>query len=93
MKTKSTIAILAAVLLGSTFAFADSGVPKTYPLKKIPRLRRGARRARQASESYFGRHQRVSVLQILREGLQQGAREVHQDGQRRGTKKVTANFV
>jgi len=34
MKTKSTIAILAAVLLGSTFAFADSDVPKTYPLTK-----------------------------------------------------------
>ena len=38
MKTKSTIAILAAVLLGSTFAIADSatpkGVPKDYPLKK-----------------------------------------------------------
>ena len=34
MKTKSTIAILTAVLLGSTFAFADSNVPKTYPLKK-----------------------------------------------------------
>jgi hypothetical protein len=38
MKTKSTIAILTAVLLGSTFAFADSatpkGVPKDYPLKK-----------------------------------------------------------
>ena len=38
MKTKSTIAILTAVLLGSTFAFADSatpkGLPKDYPLKK-----------------------------------------------------------
>jgi YHS domain-containing protein len=38
MKTKSTIAILTAVLLGSTFAFADSatpkGAPKDYPLKK-----------------------------------------------------------
>ena len=38
MKSKSTIAILSAVLLGSTFAFADSaqpkGVPKDYPLKK-----------------------------------------------------------
>ena len=38
MKTKSTIAILTAVFLGSTFAFADSatpkGVPKDYPLKK-----------------------------------------------------------
>lgn len=38
MKTKSTIAILAAVLLGSTFAIADSatpkGVPKDYPVKK-----------------------------------------------------------
>jgi YHS domain-containing protein len=39
MKTKSTIAILAAVLLGSTFAFADpgpAGVPKDYPLKTCP---------------------------------------------------------
>ncbi len=40
MKTKSTIAILAAVLLGSTFAIADSsvpkGVPKNYPLTKCP---------------------------------------------------------
>jgi len=34
MKIKSNIATLTAVLLGSTFAFADSGVPKTYPLKK-----------------------------------------------------------
>ena len=38
MKTKFNIAILAAVLLGSTIAFADSatpkGVPKDYPLKK-----------------------------------------------------------
>jgi YHS domain-containing protein len=38
MKTKSTIAIVTAVLLGSAFAFADSaipkGVPKDYPLKK-----------------------------------------------------------
>ena len=38
MKNKSTIAILAALLLGSAFAFADSttpkGVPKNYPLKK-----------------------------------------------------------
>ena len=38
MNTTSTIAILTAVLLGSTFAFADSavptGVPKDYPLKK-----------------------------------------------------------
>ena len=38
MKTKSTIAILTAALLGGSFAFADSalpkGVPKEYPLKK-----------------------------------------------------------
>ena len=38
MKTKSTIAILTAVLLGSTFAFAGSATPKSvskdYPLKK-----------------------------------------------------------
>jgi len=34
MKNKSAIAILAASLRGRTFAFADSGVPKTYPLKK-----------------------------------------------------------
>ncbi len=37
-KIKSTITILAAILLGGTFAFADSatpkGVPKDYPLKK-----------------------------------------------------------
>jgi len=31
MKSKSTIAILAAVLLGSTFAFADSAQPKGVP--------------------------------------------------------------
>lgn len=39
MKTKSTIAILTAVLLGSTFAFAGpgpAGVPKDYPLTKCP---------------------------------------------------------
>ena len=34
MKNRSTIAILTALLLGATFAFADSSVPKTYPLKK-----------------------------------------------------------
>ncbi len=34
MKSKSTIAILAALLLGGTFAIADSGVPKSYPLTK-----------------------------------------------------------
>ena len=37
MKTKSTIAILAAAFLGSTLAFAGpgpAGVPKDYPLKK-----------------------------------------------------------
>lgn len=36
MKIKSTIAILIAALMGSTFALADAapGVPKTYPLKK-----------------------------------------------------------
>ena len=38
MKIRSTIALLTAVLLGSTIAFADSampkGVPKDYPLKK-----------------------------------------------------------
>lgn len=38
MKTKSTIAILAALLMGGTFTFAASGpakgVPKDYPLKK-----------------------------------------------------------
>ena len=33
MKTKPTIAILTAVFLGGTFAFADSTVPKSYPLK------------------------------------------------------------
>src|SRR4029077_10110680 len=32
MKTKSITSILAAVLLGSMFALADSGVPKSYPL-------------------------------------------------------------
>ena len=36
MKTKSISSILAAVFLGSMFAFADSGVPKTYPLTKCP---------------------------------------------------------
>jgi len=40
MKTKSTISILTAVLLGSTFAIAESstpkGVPKDYPLTKCP---------------------------------------------------------
>jgi YHS domain-containing protein len=34
MNNESTIPILAASLFGATFAFADSGVPKTYPLKK-----------------------------------------------------------
>ncbi len=34
MKTKSITSILAAVLLGSMFAIADSGVPKNYPLTK-----------------------------------------------------------
>jgi YHS domain-containing protein len=36
MNSKSTIAILIAALMGSTFAFADAapGVPKDYPLKK-----------------------------------------------------------
>jgi hypothetical protein len=34
MKNKSTIAILAALLLAGSFAFADSAVPKDYPLKK-----------------------------------------------------------
>ena len=38
MNLKSTTAILTAVLLAGTFAFADSsalkGVPKDYPLKK-----------------------------------------------------------
>jgi len=36
MNIKSTIAILIAALMGSTFAFADAapGVPKSYPLKK-----------------------------------------------------------
>jgi len=34
MKTKSIIAIIAATLLGGTFAFAGSGVPKDYPLTK-----------------------------------------------------------
>jgi YHS domain-containing protein len=34
MNSKSTIAFLAAVILGGSFAFADSSIPKTYPLKK-----------------------------------------------------------
>ena len=34
MKNNSAIAILAAVFLGSTFALADSSVPKSYPLSK-----------------------------------------------------------
>jgi hypothetical protein len=40
MNYKSTIAMLTAVLVGSTFAFADTampkGVPKVYPLKTCP---------------------------------------------------------
>ena len=36
MKNKSIIAIIAAALLGGTFAFAAAGVPKDYPLKKCP---------------------------------------------------------
>ena len=36
MKTKSTTAILAALLLSGSFAFADSAIPKTYPLTKCP---------------------------------------------------------
>lgn len=34
MNTKSITSILAAVLFGSMFALADSGVPKDYPLTK-----------------------------------------------------------
>ena len=34
MKNKSIIAIIAAALLGGTFAFAAAGVPKDYPLTK-----------------------------------------------------------
>jgi len=34
MKNKSTIALLAALLLGGTCALADSVVPKAYPLTK-----------------------------------------------------------
>ena len=34
MKNKSAMAFLAAVFLGSTFAIADSSVPKSYPLSK-----------------------------------------------------------
>ena len=34
MKSVSAIAILAAVFLGSTFALADSSVPKPSPLSK-----------------------------------------------------------
>jgi len=38
MKTKLAVALLSTLLLGSTFALADSatpkGVPKDYPLKK-----------------------------------------------------------
>ena len=34
MKTKPAIVILAAVFLGGIFAFADSTVPKSYPLTK-----------------------------------------------------------
>lgn len=36
MKNKSIIAIIAAALLGSTFAFAGTGVPKNYPLATCP---------------------------------------------------------
>ena len=34
MKNESAIAFLAAVFLGSAFAFADSCVPNSYPLSK-----------------------------------------------------------
>jgi len=34
MKSKSAIAILAAMFLDSTFALADSSVPQSYPLTK-----------------------------------------------------------
>ena len=34
MKNKSAFAILTAVFLGSTYAFADPSVPKSYPLSK-----------------------------------------------------------
>jgi len=34
MKNESAIVILAVVFLGSTFALADSSVPKSYPLSK-----------------------------------------------------------
>jgi len=36
MKNKFTIAIFAALLLGGPFAFADSGIPKNYPLTTCP---------------------------------------------------------
>jgi YHS domain-containing protein len=36
MNIKSTIAIIAAALLSCTAAFAEFGVPKSYPLKKCP---------------------------------------------------------
>ena len=36
MNIKYTIAIIAAALLSCTAAFAESGVPKNYPLQKCP---------------------------------------------------------
>lgn len=36
MKTKSIIAIIAAVFTGGLAFAADSGVPKDFPLKKCP---------------------------------------------------------
>jgi hypothetical protein len=38
MKNKSTIAILTTLLIGSSMALADSGIPKNYPLKKCRSL-------------------------------------------------------
>jgi YHS domain-containing protein len=34
MNSKFTIAILTAILMSGTFGFADSAIPKNYPLKK-----------------------------------------------------------
>jgi YHS domain-containing protein len=36
MNNRSTIAIFTALLIGSSIAMADSGIPKDYPLKKCP---------------------------------------------------------
>ena len=84
MKIKSAIAILTAVLLGGTFAFAEPTWRKRaerLPSEKVPGVRRPARRTRQTDEGHERRHGRLSVLQGLRQGLQKGPGEILQTGQ------------